>query len=341
LHKVYVSGLIKKKPFGDNMNAIKKLLLGCTLLLSIFKVSHAAYPDQPIKIIVPFPAGGTTDVLARILAAKLSERVGQPVVVDNRAGSGGTIGAAAVAKSQPDGYTFILGTFGTHAVNFALTDKPTYHPLNDFAPVTTIAEVPNVLVVSSKAPYKTLAELIAAAKAKPGLLSHGSTGIGASPSLSFNVLKNMSKIDMIEVMYKGGAPALLATMGGEVTMTFDGVTTSTPHIKAGTLRPLAVSSSYRIPTLPDVPTVAESGYPGFDVAAWYGIWAPAKTPPAIIQKMNAEFNAILKMPDVRERFESNGAKILGGSVQDFVAFNKKEFERWSNFIRTGGIKLQN
>jgi tripartite-type tricarboxylate transporter receptor subunit TctC len=142
-------------------------------------------------------------------------------------------------------------------------------------------------------------------------------------------------------MYKGGAPALLATMGGEVTMTFDGVTTSTPHIKAGTLRPLAVSSSYRIPTLPDVPTVAESGYPGFDVAAWYGIWAPAKTPPAIIQKMNAEFNAILKMPDVRERFESNGAKILGGSVQDFVAFNKKEFERWSNFIRTSGIKLQN
>ncbi len=323
------------------MNAIKKLLLGCTLLLSIFKFSHAAYPDQPIKIIVPFPAGGTTDVLARILAAKLSERVGQPVVVDNRAGAGGTIGAAAVAKSQPDGYTFILGTFGTHAVNFALTDKPTYHPLNDFAPVTTIAEVPNVLVVSSKAPYKTLAELIAAAKAKPGLLSHGSTGIGASPSLSFNVLKNMSKIDMIEVMYKGGAPALLATMGGEVTMTFDGVTTSTSHIKAGTLRPLAVSSSYRIPTLPDVPTVAESGYPGFDVAAWYGIWAPAKTPSAIIQKMNAEFNAILKMPDVRERFESNGAKILGGSVQDFVAFNKKEFERWSNFIRTSGIKLQN
>lgn len=323
------------------MNAIKKLSLSCALLLSIFKVGHAAYPDQPIKIIVPFPAGGTTDVLARILAAKLSERVGQPVVVDNRAGAGGTIGAAIVAKSAPDGYTFVLGTFGTHAVNFALSDKPTYHPLNDFAPVTTIAEVPNVLVVSSKAPYKTLAELIAAAKAKPGQLSHGSTGIGASPSLSFNVLKNMSKVDMIEVMYKGGAPALLATMGGEVTMTFDGVTTSTPHIKAGTLRPLAVSGSYRIPTLPNVPTVAESGYPGFDVAAWYGIWAPAKTPSAIIQKMNTEFNAILNMPDVREKFESNGAKILGSSVQDFVAFNKTEFERWSNFIRTSGIKLQN
>lgn len=323
------------------MNAIKKLSLSCALLLSIFKVGHAAYPDQPIKIIVPFPAGGTTDVLARILAAKLSERVGQPVVVDNRAGAGGTIGAAIVAKSAPDGYTFVLGTFGTHAVNFALSEKPTYHPLNDFAPVTTIAEVPNVLVVSSKAPYKTLAELITAAKAKPGQLSHGSTGIGASPSLSFNVLKNMSKVDMIEVMYKGGAPALLATMGGEVTMTFDGVTTSTPHIKAGTLRPLAVSGSYRIPTLPNVPTVAESGYPGFDVAAWYGIWAPAKTPSAIIQKMNTEFNAILNLPDVREKFESNGAKILGSSVQDFVAFNKTEFERWSNFIRTSGIKLQN
>jgi tripartite-type tricarboxylate transporter receptor subunit TctC len=203
-----------------------------------------------------------------------------------------------------------------------------------------VAEVPNVLVVSSKSPYKTLADLIAAAKAKPGQISHGSTGIGASPSLSFNVLKNASKTDMLEVMYKGGAPALLATMSGEVTMTFDGVTTSTSHIKAGTLRPLAVSSSYRIPTLPDVPTVAESGYPGFDVAAWYGIWAPAKTPAPIIKKMNAELNAIMAMPDVREKFESAGAKMMGGSVEDFIAFNKKEFDRWSNFIRTSGIKLQ-
>ena len=323
------------------MKIFKNVLFGCFIALCFFRVAHSTYPDQPIKIIVPFPPGGTTDVLGRILAAKLSERVGQPVVVDNRSGAGGTIGAAAAAKSPPDGYTFILGTFGTHAVNFALTDKPTYHPLNDFVPVTTIAEVPNVLVVSSKAPYKTLAELIAAAKAKPGHLSHGSTGIGASPRLSFNVLKNMSKTDMIEVMYRGGAPALIATMSGEVTMSFDGVATSMQHIKAGTLKPLAVSSSYRIPTLPDVPTVAESGYPGFDVAAWYGIWAPAKTPPAIIKKMNAEFNAILKMPDVRERFEDAGAKILGGSSEDFVIFNKKEFDRWSQFIKTSGIKLQN
>ena len=322
------------------MSRIKTTLTIGLLALLTWTTSHAAYPDQAIKIIVPFPAGGTTDVLARVLAAKLSERVGQPVVVDNRSGAGGTIGAAVVAKSPPDGYTFVLGTFGTHAVNFALTDKPPYHPLNDFSPVTTVAEVPNVLVVSSKSPYKTLADLIAAAKAKPGQISHGSTGIGASPSLSFNVLKNASKTDMLEVMYKGGAPALLATMSGEVTMTFDGVTTSTSHIKAGTLRPLAVSSSYRIPTLPDVPTVAESGYPGFDVAAWYGIWAPAKTPAPIIKKMNAELNTIMAMPDVREKFESAGAKMMGGSVEDFIAFNKKEFDRWSNFIRTSGIKLQ-
>lgn len=185
------------------MSRIKTTLTIGLLALLTWTTSHAAYPDQAIKIIVPFPAGGTTDVLARVLAAKLSERVGQPVVVDNRSGAGGTIGAAVVAKSPPDGYTFVLGTFGTHAVNFALTDKPPYHPLNDFSPVTTVAEVPNVLVVSSKSPYKTLADLIAAAKAKPGQISHGSTGIGASPSLSFNVLKNASKTDMLEVMYKG------------------------------------------------------------------------------------------------------------------------------------------
>jgi tripartite-type tricarboxylate transporter receptor subunit TctC len=317
----------------------KKIFIGLTLAASL-QTAHAAYPEQPIKLVVPFPAGGTTDVLARTLAVKLSERVGQPVVVDNRVGAGGTIGALAVARSAPDGYTFILGTSGTHAVNYALAKKPPYHPLNDFSAITTVAEVPNVLVVSSKSPYKTLADLIAAAKAKPGELSHASTGIGASPSLSFNVLKASSNIDVIEVMYKGGAPALTAIFAGEVTFGFDGVTTSTPHIKAGTLRPLAVSSTYRIPTLPEVPTVAESGYPDFDVAAWYGIWAAAQTPAAIVKKMNAEFNIILNMPDVREKFQSTGAKMMGGSVEDFVVFNKKEFDRWTSFIRASGMTLQ-
>ena len=317
----------------------KKIFIGLTLAASL-QTAHAVYPDQPIKLVVPFPAGGTTDVLARTLAIKLSERVGQSVVVENRVGAGGTIAALAVARSAPDGYTFILGTSGTHAVNYALAKSPPYHPINDFSAITTVAEVPNVLVVSSKSPYKTLADLIAAAKAKPGELSHASTGIGASPSLSFNVLKMMSKIDVIEVMYKGGAPALTAIFAGEVTFGFDGVTTSTPHIKAGTLRPLAVSSSYRIPTLSEVPTVAESGYPGFDVAAWYGIWAAAQTPAAIVKKMNAEFNAILQMPDVREKFQGTGAKMMGGSVEDFVAFNKKEFDRWTSFIRASGITLQ-
>ena len=322
------------------MKDLAKTILVSLTLLSLVSVVHAAYPDQAIKLVVPFPAGGTTDVLARTLAAKLSERVGQPVVVDNRVGAGGTIGALAVARSAPDGYTFILGTSGTHAVNYALAKKPPYHPLNDFSAMTTVAEVPNVLVVSSKSPYKSLADLITAAKAKPGELSHASTGIGASPSLSFNVLKSASKIDVIEVMYKGGAPALTAIFAGEVTFGFDGVTTSTPHIKAGTLRPLAVSSTYRIPTLPEVPTVAESGYPDFDVAAWYGIWAAAQTPAAIVKKMNAEFNIILNMPDVREKFESTGAKMMGGSVEDFVVFNKKEFDRWTSFIRASGMTLQ-
>jgi tripartite-type tricarboxylate transporter receptor subunit TctC len=302
--------------------------------------SFAAYPDKPIRIIVPYPPGGMTDVLARTIGQKLTEKWGQPVVIDNRGGAGGTIGTNVAAKSSPDGYTLVLGTFGTHAVNYALVDKLPYHPLDDFTPIIPIAAVPNVLVVSAKSPIKSLSDIISLARAKPGELSHASTGIGASPSLSLALLKKVANVDILEVMYKGGAPALTALISGEVTMAFDAVGTSIPQIKAGTIRPIVVSSNHRVKALPDVPTIAESGYPGFDVVAWYALWAPAGTPRDIVHKLNEEINLILQMPDVSARFTGMGAEIMGGTVEDFVKFHRAEFERWTGFIKSMGIKIQ-
>jgi tripartite-type tricarboxylate transporter receptor subunit TctC len=311
-----------------------------TLLCAAGTPAHAAYPDRPIRIVVPFPPGGVTDILGRAIAQKLTERLGQPVIVENRAGAGGTIGSAAAAKSAPDGYTLLLGAQGPNVVSYALVPDLPYHPLRDFAPIIAVASVPNVLVVLSSSPYKTLAELIAAARANPGKLSHASTGIGASPQLGLEVLKMSAKVDIIDVMYKGAAPALLDVLAGHVTMTFDAVATSIPHIKGGKLRPLAVSGSRRVGALPEVPTVAESGYPNFDVAPWYGFWAPAGTPADIVRKLNEEIGQILGMPELIERMNGMGAELIGGSVESFAAFHQKEFDRWTTFISATGAKGQ-
>jgi tripartite-type tricarboxylate transporter receptor subunit TctC len=324
---------------------MRKINLLFTALLGIASWAlgagaFAAYPEKPIRIIVPYPPGGMTDILARALGQKLGDKLGQAVVIDNRAGAGGTIGSNIAAKSAPDGYTLIMGTFGTHAVNYALVEKLPYHPLKDFTQVIPVAIVPNVLVVPVTSPIMSLADIIAQARAKPGELSHASTGIGASPQLSLQLLKIMAKVDILEVMYKGGAPALTDLLAGHVTMAFDAVGTSIPQIKGGKLRPLAVSGSQRVKALPEVPTIAESGYPGFDVAAWYALWAPAGTPADIVRKLNEEFNLILQMPDILERLSSSGAEVMGGTVEAFTAFHQKEFERWTAFIKTTGIKSE-
>jgi tripartite-type tricarboxylate transporter receptor subunit TctC len=301
--------------------------------------ASAAWPEKPIKLIVPYPAGGTTDVLARSIGQKLGDRLGQPVIIENRAGAGGTLGSAVVANSPPDGYTLVLGTVGSHAVNYALNEKLAYHPLRDFVGVIPIASVPNVLVVRAEAPYKTFGELMSAARARPGTLTHGSTGIGASPQLSLEVLKMMGKVDINDIMYKGSAPVMIDLLGGQVTMAFDGVATSIPHIKAGKLRPLAVSSKTRVKALPDVPTIGET-FAGFDVVAWYAIWAPASTPAPIVKRLNAEIDAILKTPELQERMAQAGAEVIGGSVEAFAAMHKQEFDRWYAFIKQTGIKTE-
>lgn len=325
-----------------NSGFVARDLMAAAVLLGLATFSppaSAAFPDRPIKIVVSFPPGGVLDILARTIGPKLSERIGQPVVIENRGGAGGAIGSLAVAKSPPDGYTLVLGTTGSHATLYAMVDNPQYHPLNDFTPVILLASTPNVLIVASSSPFKSLADVIAAAREKPGHVTHGSSGIGATPQLSFEMLKVMAKVDMTEVMYTGNQ-ALNDTLAGHVNMAFYSVVPSVPHIREGALRALAVTSAKRVPELPDVPTVAESGYPGYDVVAWFALWAPAGTPLDVRRKLNEEINAIMKLPEIAERLSALGADLEGGSVEELEAFHKKEFERWTAFMKARNIRTK-
>ncbi len=302
--------------------------------------ASAAYPDKPIRLVVTFPAGGMTDILGRTIAQGLSEKLGQPVVVDNRGGMGGSIGTQVVAKTAPDGYNLVLSNAGSFTLNTVLYKNVGYDPLKDFEPVIAVAQVPNILVVPTSSPFKTLGELIAAARAKPGSLNYASTGIGASPYLGAELLKHMAKVDITEITYKGAAPAMIDVLAGQMNMVFDAAATSIPYIKSGKLRPLGASGAKRVAALPDVPTIAEQGYPGFDVTAWFGIWAPAGTPPDILEKLNSEIDAILKQPAVVERLNGMGVDIMGGSRESFIAFHRSEFTKWTTFLKNTGIKAQ-
>lgn len=317
------------------------LIASLTIVLcGLNQLAAAAYPDKPIRLIVTFPAGGVTDILGRTIGQKLTERLGQPVIVENRGGMGGSIGTQVVARAAPDGYTLVLSNVGSFTLNTVLYKELGYNPLKDFDPVISVASVTNILVVPASSPYKTLAELISAARAKPGSLNYAGTGIGASPYLCAELLKQMAKVDITEVTYKGAAPALIDVLSGQVNMIFEAGATAMPHIKSGKLRALGASSLKRVGALPDVPTIAEQGYPGFDVAAWFGIWAPVGTPPDVLQKLNAEIDAILKLPDVVERLTGMGVEMMGGSREAFAAYHRSEFDKWTTFLRNTGIKAQ-
>jgi tripartite-type tricarboxylate transporter receptor subunit TctC len=320
---------------------LRCLIASLTVVLSgLNQLAAAAYPDKPIRLIVTFPAGGVTDILGRTVGQKLAERLGQPVIIENRGGMGGSIGTQVVAKAAPDGYTLVLSNAGSFTLNTVLYKDLGYNPLKDFDPVISVAAVTNILVVPASSPYQTLSELISAARAKPGSLSYAGTGIGASPYLCAELLKQMAKVDITEVSYKGAAPALIDVLSGQVNMIFEAGATSMPHIKSGRLRPLGASSLKRVSALPDVPTIAEQGYPGFDVAAWFGIWAPAGTPSEVLHKLNTEIDAVLKLPDVVERLNGMGVEIMGGSREAFAAYHRSEFDKWTTFLRNTGIKAQ-
>ena len=298
-----------------------------------------AYPTKPIRIVVPFPPGGATDILAREVAQKLNEAWGQQVIVDNRPGAGGNIGSELVAKAAPDGYTLEMGTVGTHAINASLYAKMPYDNVKDFVPIILVAGVPNVLEVNPSLPVNSVAELIAYAKANPGKLNFASSGNGTSIHLSGELFKAMAGVEMTHVPYKGSAPALQDLIAGQVQLMFDNLPPSLPQIKAGKLRALAVTSSVRAPALPDVPTVAEAGLPGFEASSWFGLLAPAGTSPAIVAKINAEVAKWLATPEAKENLSKQGANAAGGTPEDFASHIAAETAKWAKVVKESGAKI--
>jgi len=321
------------------MKRITALLVGLAFA-SLAGVSHAqAWPSKPIRWIVPFAPGGTTDILARTIAEKLTPALGKPVIVENNPGAGGSVGATQTAKAAPDGYTIMGGTISTHAINASLYKKLPYDPVKDFVPITLIARVPNLLVVNPEVPAKNVKELIALLKANPGKYTFASSGNGTSQHLSGELFKSMAGVDMQHIPYKGSPPALQDVVGGQVTMTFDNITTAWPLAKAGKLRPLAVTTAKRSPIAPDVPTLAESGLAGYEVGSWQGVFAPAGTPPDVVKRLNTEIVKIINMPDVRAKLEALGAEPVGNSSDEFATIVKSEVAKWAKVVKESGAHV--
>jgi tripartite-type tricarboxylate transporter receptor subunit TctC len=307
-------------------------------LLAVPLALHAQGTKPPLRIIVPFTPGGSTDILARALAPKLSQALGQNVVVDNKPGAGGSMGAGEAAKAEADGNTLLMGHIGTLAVNPSLYPKLPYDAVKSFAPVAYVARVPNVLVVPAASPFKTLKDLITAAKAQPGRLTYSSGGNGSAAHITFESLKLAAGIFVSHIPYRGTAPSVTDVIGGQIDCTFTGSPAVIPHVRSGRLRALAVSSAQRIAALPEVPTVAESGYAGFEADQWYGIVAPASTPPAVVARLNAEINKALALPDVAQQLATEGAVPVPGTPQAFAQLIQREIPRWAVVIKAGNVK---
>jgi tripartite-type tricarboxylate transporter receptor subunit TctC len=303
-------------------------------------VRAAEYPLRPIRVIVPFPAGGNADILARIMAQKMSEAWKQTVVVDNRAGAAGIIGAEAVAKSAPDGYTLLMGTTGTQTTNPAVYSKLPYDSLRDFAPVSNFADSPFLLVAHPSLPVRTVKEVIALAKARPGQLHYASFGPGSSAHLVGEMLRSTARIEIVHVAYKGGPPALADLIGGHIEMMFNLLPIVVPHVKSGRLRAIAVTASKRAPALPDVPTFAEAGIPDFEAGSWYGVLAPAGTPKEIIARLSSEISRILLLADVRQRLAAEGAEPIGNTPEQFAEQIRRDLARWAKIARDARVRVQ-
>ncbi len=300
--------------------------------------SGQAYPTKPIRLIIPFPPGGSTDILGRAVAQKLSEAWGQQVIIDNRGGAGGTIGAELAAKAPHDGYTLMMGHIGTLAVNVSLYSKLSYDPLKDFVPVCMVALVPNVLVVNPALPVRNVTELIVYAKANPGKLNYSSGGNGSAAHLAVEYFKLQTGTSIVHVPYKGTGPSVADLIGGQVSMTMTGAPAVMGHVQSGRLRALGVSSPQRVPALSQIPTVDEAGVPGFDATQWYGIVAPAGTPKDIVTKLNAEIRKIMQSKDMLERLNTEGAIAAAGTPEEFGAYIKSEITRWAAVVKAAGMK---
>jgi tripartite-type tricarboxylate transporter receptor subunit TctC len=302
--------------------------------------AQPTYPNKAVRLIVPFPPGGGTDILARVIGNKLSETLGQPVVIENKPGAGGNIGVDLVAKSAPDGYNIVIGQTSNLAVNPTLYPDLPYDPQKDLAPIALVADAPLVMVVAAKSPFKSLGDVIAAAKAKPEDVTFASPGNGTVAHLSGELVQKAANIKFQHIPYKGAAQALTDLMGGQVQIYMSSIPTALAQIKGGKLRAITVTSTKRVPDLPDVPTVAESGFPGFESSTWFGLLAKAGTPEPIIKRLNTDVSRVLQMPEVREKIAAEGATVLGGTPEQFAAFLKEEAVKWGKVVKESGAKVE-
>ena len=317
---------------------MRLLLLGAALLISAASALAQSYPAKPIKIVVPFPAGGIADLYGRLIGARLTDAWGQPIVIENRTGAGGNIGADAVAKSPPDGYTLVMGSFGTHAVNVSLFATMPYDPVKDFAPIILVLEAEGLLVVHPSVPAQSVLDLIAYGRAHPGKLTYASAGMGTASHLAGELFKTMAKVEMTHVPYKGNVPAITDLLAGQTSLLFGTMPTVLPHAKAGKLRALATIGSVRSAAAPELPTVGET-LPGFEVNNWVGLLAPAGTPNDIVRKWNVEVNRIMTGADIKQRLPTEGARYAPNTPEEFSAFIKSEIAKWAPVVKASGARV--
>ena len=316
-----------------------KSLFALSLVAPVLWANAQTYPARPLTIVVPFPAGGALDTVARVIAEQMRADLGQPVVVDNRAGAGGTIGSALVARAAPDGYTILLGSVATHAIAAGLYAKLAYDPIDDFAPITQLTSSPLVLTTSPQSKAKNVAELIAEAKAQPGRLNYASTGNGTALHIAGEVFRKATGVDVLHVPYGGGAQATSAMLAGEVSYVLGNPQLVVSLIQSGRLRGLAVTGPARLAALPDLPTLKEAGIPGVDITTWFGLWAPKGTPAAVVERLNASARKALAAPEVARQLQAQGDAPVGSSVADFSAHVRAEHKYWVGFVRSAGIKV--
>jgi tripartite-type tricarboxylate transporter receptor subunit TctC len=325
----------------DALRHARALVLAALLSACCGLAAHAQpYPNRPVRLIAPFPAGGLADVLARAVADELSRSLGQPVIVENRAGAGGNVGAEVVARAAPDGYTLMMSSAGILTANQFLYAKMPFDPEKDFVPVSNVADMPMLVVVSPKVEAKTLGELVAFARANPNKLNFGSPGVGTTGHLGLALFMYAAKIKLTHVPYRGAAPAITDLLAGQIDGVVDNPPTVLPHIEAGKLRPLAVAAKTRMPLLPDLPTTAEAGVPGYEASSWFGIVAPAGTPPAIVNRLQHDIATGLKQPNVQQRFAKSGARLLGNTPAEFAQQIRQDRQMWGEVITAAGIKAE-
>jgi len=324
---------------GHGRTALKGALFLAALLASPLTALAQAYPDKPIRLIVPFAPGGGGDTLARSVSAAASEALGQQVVVENKPGAGGNVGSELAARAPADGYTILYGTNGTHAINHALYSRTGFDPIKDFQPVSRLTRIAGIVVVTNKMPVNSVKELLDYVRANPGKVNFGSAGNGTTSHVAGEMFKQVANVDIIHIPYRGNGPAMVDLTAGQVQMMIDVMPAAYPHVKSGNIRALAVTTATRVGSVSELPTLAEAGLPGFDMSAWDGIWAPAGTPRPIIDKLNAAFNAALQSAAVRDRLVTMGAEPVGGKPEDLGRHVTGELARWAEVVKKSGARI--